>query len=261
MRVHSRMPAIFVGHGNPMNALAHNPFTDRWAELGTSIPKPKAILSVSAHWYVPEAAVTGNSRPRTIHDFGGFPKQLHDVEYPAPGSPELAHRVRELLSPIPVRIDRDWGLDHGTWSVLVHMYPAADIPVVQLSIDETREASWHYEVAKQLQSVRDECVLILGSGNIVHNLHTYSWGDRAAEPYDWALRFENQARELLRAARFSPLVAYEDMGRDALLSVPTPDHYLPLIYVLAQHHEGDAVSFPVEGFDGGSISMLAVQVG
>jgi 4,5-DOPA dioxygenase extradiol len=261
MSAHSTMPAIFVGHGNPMNALAHNPFTDRWAALGTSIPRPKAILSVSAHWYVPEAAVTATSRPRTIHDFGGFPKPLHEVEYPAPGSPELAHRVQELLSPISVRNDRDWGLDHGTWSVLVHMYPAADIPVVQLSIDETREASWHYEVAKQLQSLRNEGVLILGSGNIVHNLHTYSWGNRAAGPYDWALRFENQARELLLADRFSPLVAYEDMGRDAHLSVPTPDHYLPLVYVLAQHCEGDAVSFPVEGFDGGSISMLAVQVG
>ena len=261
MSVHSTMPAIFVGHGNPMNALAHNPFTDRWAALGISIHRPKAILSVSAHWYVPEAAVTATSRPRTIHDFGGFPKPLHEVEYPAPGSPELAHRVRELLSPISVRIDRDWGLDHGTWSVLVHMYPAADIPVVQLSIDETRESSWHYEVAKQLQSLRDEGVLILGSGNIVHNLHTYSWGNRAAEPYDWALRFENQARELLLAGHFSPLVAYEGMGRDAHLSVPTPDHYLPLIYVLAQHREEDAVCFPVEGFDGGSISMLAVQVG
>lgn len=261
MSAHSTMPAIFVGHGNPMNALAHNPFTERWAELGTSLPTPKAILSISAHWYVPETAVTATGRPRTIHDFGGFPKPLHEVEYPAPGSPELAHRVRELLSPISVRIDRDWGLDHGTWSVLVHMYPGADIPVIQLSIDETRESSWHYEVAKQLQSLRDEGVLIMGSGNIVHNLHTYSWGDRSAGPYDWALRFENRARELLRAGRFSPLVAYEGMGRDAHLSAPTPEHYLPLVYVLAQHREGDAVGFPVEGFDGGSISMLAVQVG
>ena len=164
MSVQSTMPAVFLGHGNPMNALAHNSFTDRWAQLGSSIPRPKAILSVSAHWYLPEVAVTASSQPRTIHDFGGFPKPLHEVEYPAPGSPELAHRVRELLSPISVRSDRNWGFDHGTWSVLVHMYPAADIPVVQLSIDETREASWHYEAAKQLQPLRDEGVLILAAG-------------------------------------------------------------------------------------------------
>jgi 4,5-DOPA dioxygenase extradiol len=174
------MPAIFVGHGNPMNAISSNAFTARWTALGASLPKPKAILSISAHWYVPETAVTASGHPRTIHDFGGFPKPLYDVAYPAPGSPGLADRVRELLAPIPVRLDHAWGLDHGTWSVLVHMYRAADIPVLQLSIDETREASWHYEVAKQLQPLRDEGVLILGSGNLVHNLHAYSWGDRSA---------------------------------------------------------------------------------
>jgi len=261
MTADSRMPAIFIGHGNPMNALARNPFTNGWRQLGASLTRPKAILCVSAHWYVPETAVTGTPLPRTIHDFGGFPKALHDVQYPAPGSPELAHRVRDALGPLPVRVDQDWGLDHGTWSILVHMYPDADIPVVQLSIDETRPAAWHYETAKQLQQLRDEGVLIVGSGNIVHNLHTYAWGNRAAEPYDWALRFEKQARGLLGAAQFAPLVAYESMGRDALLSAPTPDHYLPLMYVLAQHREDDVVSFPVEGFDGGSISMLAVRVG
>jgi len=258
---HPSMPAIFFGHGNPMNALAQNAFTERWSAIGASIPRPKAILCVSAHWYVPVTAVTAASQPRTIHDFGGFPRPLHEVQYPARGSLELAERVRELLAPVSVEMDSSWGLDHCTWSVLVHVYPDADIPVVQLSIDETREASWHYEIAKQLQPLRDEGVLIMGSGNIVHNLHTYSWGNRTAEPYDWALRFENQARELLRAGRFSPLVAYENLGRDALLSAPTPDHYLPLIYVLAQHREGDTVSIPVEGFDGGSISMLAVQIG
>ena len=160
-----------------------------------------------------------------------------------------------------VQLDQTWGLDHGTWSVLVHVYPNADVPVVQLSIDATREASWHYEIAKQLQPLRDEGVLIIGSGNIVHNLHAYSWGRHAVAPYDWALRFENRARELLQARQFAPLVAYETLGRDAMLSAPTPDHYLPLVYVLAQHQEGDALSFPVEGFDGGSISMLGVRIG
>ena len=155
---HQRMPAIFIGHGNPMNALARNVFTERWSALGSSIPRPKAILSVSAHWYVPQTAVTAAQQPRTIHDFGGFPKPLFEVEYPAPGSTELADRVQDLLSPVSVQMDHSWGLDHGTWSVLVHMYPKADIPVVQLSIDETREASWHYEIAKQLQPLRDEGV-------------------------------------------------------------------------------------------------------
>ncbi len=255
------MPAVFFGHGNPMNALARNAFTERWSQLGRSLPRPKAILSVSAHWYVPGTAVTAVSQPRTIHDFGGFPRPLFEVRYPAPGSSALAQHVHDLLAPVAVQMDRGWGLDHGTWSVLLHVFPKADIPVVQLSIDETREASWHFEIAKQLQVLRDEGVLIMGSGNIVHNLHAYSWGNRATGAYDWAQRFENRARELLAAGEFAPLVAYEALGSDAHLSAPTPEHYLPLVYVLAQRRDGDAVSFPVEGFDGGSISMLAVQIG
>jgi 4,5-DOPA dioxygenase extradiol len=183
------------------------------------------------------------------------------VQYPAPGAPELAARVAQLLEPVPVALDRSWGLDHGTWSVLAHVYPEADIPVIQLSIDETQAASWHFETAKKLAPLRDEGVLIMGSGNLVHNLHTYSSGNPAAEPYDWAIRFETLARKALGAADFAPLVSYESLGRDAMLSAPTPDHYLPLLYVLAQHRPDDSVSFPVEGFDGGSISMLAVQLG
>lgn len=261
MRTHSRLPTIFFGHGNPMNALARNAFTAAWSALGMSIPRPRAILSVSAHWYIPAIAVTAVDRPRTIHDFGGFPRSLFEVQYPAPGSIDLAGRVRDLLSPVAVHLDTTWGLDHGTWSVLVHVYPHADIPVVQLSIDETREATWHYEIAKQLRPLRDEGVLIIGSGNIVHNLHAYSWGNRAVGPYDWASRFETTARDLLRTKDFAPLVDFESLGADAHLSAPTPDHYLPLVYVLAQFQEGDNVSFPVEGFDGGSISMLTVRIG
>ncbi|MGH8168375.1 MAG: 4,5-DOPA dioxygenase extradiol [Woeseiaceae bacterium] len=257
----SRMPALFFGHGNPLNALEDNSWTRSWAALGAELPRPKAVLSVSAHWYLPATAVTAMPEPRTIHDFGGFPRALFDVQYPAPGAPELARRVAELLAPTPVAMDDRWGLDHGTWSVLVHVYPEADIPVVQLSIDEAKSANWHFELAKRLQPLRDEGVLIIGSGNLVHNLHTYSWGERTAKPYEWAVHFETMARGHLLAGDFEPLIAYERLGRDALLAVPTPDHYLPLIYVLAQYQLGEPVRFPVEGFDGGSISMLSVQIG
>jgi 4,5-DOPA dioxygenase extradiol len=257
----SRMPSLFIGHGNPMNALQDNAWTRAWSELGGALPRPKAVLCVSAHWYLPETAVTGSAQPRTLHDFGGFPPALYQIQYGAPGMPELAARVAQLLSPEPVRFDSPWGLDHGAWSVLVHLYPNADVPVIQLSINETKEARGHFDVAARLRPLRDEGVLILGSGNLVHNLHAYSWGRHVMEPYDWALRFESRARELLLAADYEPLVNYEQLGSDALLSVPTPEHYLPLLYVLAQHREGEPVGFPVTGFDGGSISMLAVQVG
>ena len=256
------MPAIFFGHGNPLNALLRNSYTEGWSAIGSSLPRPKAVLCVSAHWYFPATAVTAMAQPRTIHDFGGFPAELHQVQYPAPGSPELASRVRDLLSPLSVELDeRKWGLDHGTWSVLCHVFPQADIPIVQLSIDETKPPEFHYELAKRLSPLRDEDVLIMGSGNIVHNLHTYAWGKRDVEPFDWAVRFETLARELLLAGNDAPLVSYEQLGRDALLSAPTADHYLPLIYVMAQRRSDEPVSFPVEGFDGGSISMLSVQIG
>jgi len=255
------MPAIFFGHGNPMNAVTRNRYTEGWAAIGKSIPRPKAILCLSAHWYLLGTAVTAMNAPRTIHDFGGFPRELYEVQYPAPGSPELARRVRDLLAPVPVSLDQSWGLDHGAWSVLCHLFPEADIPVVQLSLDETRKPKFHYELAKLLAPLRDEGVLIMGSGNLVHNLHTYAWGKHEVAPFDWAVRFETQARELLQRGNDGPLVDYESLGRDALLSAPTPDHYLPLIYVIAQRREDDSVSFPLEGFDGGSISMLTVQIG
>ena len=256
-----QMPAIFFGHGNPLNALLENDYTKRWAAIGKFIPRPKAVLCVSAHWYLPATAVTAMPSPRTIHDFGGFPRQLYEVDYPAPGSPELAKRVRDLLAPTPVTLDQTWGLDHGAWSVLCHVFPGADIPVVQLSIDETREPAFHYELGKLLAPLRDQGVLIIGSGNIVHNLHTYAWGKHEVEPFDWAVRFENRAKELLREGNDAPLVHYESLGPDALLSAPTPDHYLPLLYVMALRRDGEEASFPVEGFDGGSISMLTVQIG
>lgn len=255
------MPAVFFGHGNPMNALARNAYTEGWAAVGRAIARPKAILCVSAHWYVPGAAVTVNTAPRTIHDFGGFPPELYRVQYPAPGDPELARRVQKLLAPVPVEFEERWGLDHGTWSVLRHVYPNADIPVVQLSIDETKPASFHYEIGQRLARLREEGILIAGSGNLVHNLHAYAWGRQVVDPFDWAVRFEKEARVMLRSEQNGELIHYEKLGKDAQLSIPTPDHYLPLLYVIGSRAKSDTVTFPVEGMDGGSISMLSVQLG
>ena len=255
------MPAIFFGHGNPMNALLDNAYTRGWAAIGQEVPRPNAILSISAHWYIPGTSVTSMSAPRTIHDFGGFPPELYRINYPAPGNPALADRIRGLLARMSVHPDRDWGLDHGTWTVLRHAFPLADIPVVQLSIDRRQPAGYHFEVGKRLAPLRDEGILIVGSGNLVHNLHAYAWGRHATEPFDWAVRFEAKARELLIAGSDDPLIAYETLGADAVKSIPTPDHYLPLLYVIALRREGDPVRFPVEGVDGGSVSMLSVRVG
>ena len=257
----TRLPALFVGHGNPMNALQTNAWTGGWAALGRSLPRPRAVLSVSAHWYIEGTAVTAMDAPRTIHDFGGFPRELFAVRYPAPGDAALAARVQRLLAPLPVSADQHWGLDHGTWSVLCHLFPQADVPVVQLSIDETQPPSFHYELGARLRPLREESILLLGSGDIVHNLHAYAWGRHPQEPYDWALRFEARVRELLASGDHTPLIEYPALGRDAMLAVPTPEHYLPLLYVLGATVAGEPVSFPVEGMDGGSVSMLAVQVG
>ena len=256
------MPSIFFGHGNPMIALQRNSYSLRWAAIAASLPRPKAILCISAHWYIGDAAVTISTVPRTIHDFGGFPPELYRVQYPAAGDPALAARVQSLLAPIQVRRDESWGLDHGTWSVLCHAYPEADIPVVQLSIDATQPADFHYEIGRCLAPLRDEGILIIGSGNLVHNLQAYAWGDDHAEPYDWAVTFERRVRELLSADDTAPLLDYRhQLGKEALLAIPTPDHYLPLLYVIGARTSADTLTFPVEGVDGGSISMLAVQVG
>jgi 4,5-DOPA dioxygenase extradiol len=221
----------------------------------------KSFLSISAHWYIPKTSVLTSPKPRTIHDFGGFPQELYRVQYPTPGSPELARQVKEILSPINVLPSESWGIDHGTWSVLCHVFPNADIPVVQLSIDETQPPSFHFELGKKLMPLRDEGVFIIGSGNLIHNLHTYAWGQHNPVPYNWAIPFELQAREFLSSGEFQPLIDYETLGRDALLSIPTPDHYLPLLYVIATKLSEDQISFPVEGVDGGSVSMLCVQIG
>lgn len=261
IRMPHTMPAIFFGHGNPMNALQTNAYTEGWRRLGESIPRPKAVLAISAHWYVPKTAVTVSARPRTLHDFGGFPDELFKVQYPAPGDPGLARRVGQLLAPLPVDLDDAWGLDHGIWSVLTHVYPKADIPVVQLSIDASQPASFHYDLGARLAALRSEGVLIMGSGNVVHNLQTYAWRNSKAEPFEWASSFEKKVRRCLQLHDHPALINYEKLGTEASPAVPTPDHYLPLLYVIAAQAEGEPVRFLVDGFDGGSISMLAVQVG
>lgn len=255
------MPAIFFGHGNPMNALVKNDWTEAWETIGKTIQTPRAILCISAHWYLPETLVTAMAAPRTIHDFGGFPDELFRIQYPAPGDPKLAHQICDLLQPIYIGLDHKWGLDHGTWSVLCHVFPNADVPIVQLSIDKTQPATFHFELGGRLAPLRDEGILICGSGNLVHNLHTYSWGRHMPELYDWAMQFEATARELMQNGDFEALINYETLGHEALLSIPTPDHYLPLLYVLGTARENDAISFPVEGADGGSISMLTISLG
>ena len=253
-------PAIFFGHGNPMNTLQRSAWTAAWASIGASMPRPRAVLCISAHWYLPGTRVTAMPAPRTIHDFGGFPRELYEVQYPAPGDPELAHRVQKILSPLSIELDESWGLDHGTWSVVRHLYPDAGVPVIQLSIDETKPASFHFDLGRKLAPLRDEGVLIAGSGNLVHNIRMYSWEGKMPEPYDWAARFDKKARELMLAGEYEALIDYEKIGQDAALSIPTPDHYLPLLYVLGSIGQGDRMTFPVEGFDGGSMSMLAVRV-
>lgn len=261
MNTAALMPAIFIGHGNPMITLMKNVYSEAWAKIGDSLPRPKAVLAISAHWYISGSAVTASTAPRTIHDFGGFPKELHDVQYPAPGSPELAGQIRGLLSPLIVALDGDWGLDHGTWTVLRHLFPKADIPVVQLSIDRNKPPVFHYELGKRLMSLREEGILVVGSGNLVHNLQRYSWGNSGAQPFDWAERFENKMRNFMRNGDDAGVVAYEMLGEDAGLAVPSPDHFLPLLYLLGLRRENEQISFPVEGFDGGSMSMLSVRLG
>jgi len=255
----SPMPVVFFGHGSPMNTLDRNQYTETWRKIGEAVPAPRAILCVSAHWYTEGTAVTAMTRPKTIHDFYGFPQALFEVEYPAPGKPELAQRVRELLAPVEVALDESWGLDHGTWSVLKHAYPKADVPVVQLSIDGTQPPQFHYELARRLAPLRNEGVLVAGSGNVVHNLRLMKRGGGPA--FDWAIRFNEKIREALASRDHRTLVDFERLGGDARLSVPTPEHYLPLLYVAALQGADESMTFPADGYDLGSVSMLTAAAG
>jgi len=258
--VKRRMPAVFVCHGTPMNALADNQWTRGWTRLGEKLGRPRAVLAISAHWYTNGIGVTAMAHPRTIHDFGGFPQALQDVQYPAPGDPELARHICALLSPFPVILDEtEWGLDHGVWSVLCKVFPAADVPVLQLSIDSHRTPQQHFDIGARLEPLRDEGVLVLGTGNVVHNLEVFRRYDENFA-YDWAVRFNDHIREGLLARRFGPIIDYARFGHDATLSVPSPDHYYPLLYV-AGAAGADEATVEIDGVCQGSMSMLSVSYG
>jgi 4,5-DOPA dioxygenase extradiol len=254
----STMPAVFAGHGSPMNAIEDSPYRREWEKLGETIPRPKSILCVSAHWETEGVAVTASEKPETIHDFGGFPRELHEMEYPAPGSAALARRVAALLSPEPVLLDPLRGLDHGAWSVLAAMYPKADVPVVQLSLDATRSGPEHLALAGKLRPLRDEGTLVLATGNIVHNLGFYD--PRRREPYDWAARFDAKVKALIGAGDLATLAEFDGLGPDAELAIPSPEHYLPLLYVLAQRKDGEKLAFFNERVEN-AMSMTSVIVG
>jgi len=260
-RQSTRMPAVFFGHGSPMNTLQENQHTAAWAQFGRRVQRPRGVVCVSAHWYIRGTAVTAMPHPRTIHDFSGFPPALYDVQYPAPGNPALAARVKELLAPTEVIEDTSrWGLDHGTWSVLKHVYPEADVPVVQLALDATKPLDYHYQLARHLAPLRDEGVLVAGSGNVVHNLATIAW-EAGVAPLPWATRFNDAARSRLLANDHAWLADMVAMGADAALSIPTPEHYLPLLYVIALQRPDDHLDFLTDGIELGSIGMMSVSIG
>lgn len=252
------MPAVFLGHGSPMNAIEDNAWRRSWQDLGRRLPRPKAILCISSHWETQGIYLGAAERPDTIHDFHGFPRALFDVRYPAPGSPDLAHRIAQLIPQPRVHLDTHRGLDHGAWGVLKPMYPEADIPVVQMSLSILQPGAWHYDIAKQLAPLRDEGVLVVGSGNIVHNLRL--WRQNMAEAYDWAQRFDEDIADRIAEGHHEGMLGYETLGPDALLAIPTPEHYLPLLYVLALQRDDDTVSFFNESV-ASSISMRSVVVG
>ena len=248
-------PAVFFGHGSPMNALG-GPYAAAWRDLGVAIGRPRGVVMVSAHWETIGARVTAQAQPRTIPDFGGFPAELHAYEYPAPGAPALAARVADLTGATPVD---EWGLDHGTWSVLTHVWPQADVPVIQLSLDRSLDPQGHFELARRLSPLRDEGVVVAGSGDFVHNLRTWKRG--GGEPYGWALAFNEAVKDALRRGDDQALLDWVGLAEDAQLSVPTDEHFLPLLYVAAQRRPGDDVSFFNDVIEGGSISMTGVRIG
>ena len=259
-----KMPMLFVGHGSPMNAIEDNEFTQRWTALGSEIRKPTAVLCISAHWLTRGTFVTAMSAPKTIHDFGGFPKALFDVQYPAPGSPEIAQQTANLVKTTNIGLDHDWGLDHGTWSVVKQMYPKADIPVLQLSIDYHQSAAYHYELAKAFGDLRKKGVLIIGSGNMVHNLGMIDWTKREPNAnfgFDWAIEINTKFKELITDGNHQPLINYETLGQAAKNAIPTPDHYYPLLYVLAMQEKQEAVSFFNDTAVMGSLTMTSVKIG
>ncbi len=254
-----KMPALFVGHGSPLNAIEDNEFSRAWIETGRALPTPRAILCVSAHWETRGTRVTAMEQPKTIHDFGGFPRALYEYQYPAPGSPDLARLIQETVTQAKVGLDDEWGLDHGAWSVLCRMFPRADIPVVQLSLDHFQPPEFHYALGRELRALRNKGVLIVGSGNIVHNLGAAIFD--ADQQFDWAIEFDETIKRLILAGEHDPIVHYENLGRVAQLAVPTNEHYLPLLYILALQDPGEPVRFFAERVSMGSLSMRSMWIG
>lgn len=257
------MPVLFVGHGSPMNGIEDTEFSRRWTQMAKKLPVPKAVLVVSAHWFTRGTRITAMDFPQTIHDFGGFPQELFDVQYPAPGHPVLAKETAELLHSANVELDHDWGLDHGTWTIVRHMYPEANIPVLQLSIDYTKGPQYHYDLAKELYALRRKGVLIIGSGNMVHNLRMVAWDklNDAEYGYDWAKNINERFKSLIREGDHQPLINYNTLGKDAMLAIPTPEHYLPLMYTLGLRSKKDDVSFFNDKAVAGSLTMTSVKIG
>jgi 4,5-DOPA dioxygenase extradiol len=258
-----RMPVLFVGHGSPMNGIEDNEFSRRWLQMGKEIPKPKAVLCISAHWLTRGTYITAMPAPKTIHDFGGFPKELSQVQYNAPGSPALAKETAGLFHSTTVHLDHDWGFDHGCWSVVKQMYPEANIPVLQFSIDYSKPASYHYALAKELSALRDKGVLILGSGNMVHNLGMIAW-DKMDKPdygFDWAIEINEVFKKKIQSHDHQALVNYESLHKAAKLAIPSPDHYYPLMYILGLQEKKDELSFFNDKAVMGSVTMTSVRLG
>ena len=253
------MPLLFVGHGNPMNAITDNEFSRGWREAGKALPKPNAILCVSAHWETKGTFVTAMEKPQTIHDFGGFPPELYAVQYPAPGSPELAEETKRSVRTSEVGLDFEWGLDHGCWSVLRHMFPDGGVPVIELSLDRTKPPRGHFELAKELAPLRRKGVLVAASGNMVHNLRMIDW--KATEGFDWAREANDQLKKLIAGNGSEMLINYRSLSREVQMGVPTPEHYLPLLYTLGLKEEGEAVSFFNDRTELGAISMTSFRIG
>lgn len=256
-----KMPVLFIGHGSPMNGIEDNEFSLRWAAMAKEIPRPAAVLVVSAHWFTPGTHITAMDRPATIHDFGGFPRALFEVEYPAPGDPELARQTAALIHTAPVALSHDWGLDHGAWTVIRHMYPRADIPVLQLSLDFTKDGKYHYELARELSALRKKGVLIVGSGNMVHNLRLISWELITGGGFDWAVTMNERFKRLILDGDHATLMNFEGLGKEGKLAIPTPEHYLPLLYILALQEKNETPDFFNDKAVGGSLTMTSVRIG
>lgn len=258
-----KMPVLFLGHGSPMNAIEENEFVQGFRKVGAQIEKPKAILVVSAHWETRGTFVTAMDNPPTIHDFGGFPRELFEVQYPAPGSPELAQYTKEIITTAEVHLDDKWGLDHGSWSVIKHLYPDADVPVIQMSIDYTQPPAYHYALAKELAILRNKGVLIVGSGNIVHNLRMVAWQhlNTTGYAYDWAQYADEKMKEYIREGNHQPLIEYYKQGKEFQLAVPTPEHFIPMLYALSLQQKNEHIEIFNDAAIGGSLTMTSFKIG